>query len=600
MKKLFLILIVFFTITMQSQVANGTETKQNAFRSMNPQSVSTANFFSTMGNDGTIGKTSVLNLPKYLSWATPQMYGAVGDGITDDTAAINACLNSNLNVLFYGKYKISSTLSIKTDQYIYSNNAEILFTSDTLIALQAYDVTGWSINGKLKIKGNGKTNNTAAGLNIIGCSRYLVTGLSVFDVSGWGIIIEHGSGASEGNRGERGLLSNIFVKNCWEGVRYGNLAEYTSFTNVQISACNLGLNIMGGNVTIQGGNVTENTNGILLGGTLSTNNSHGIISNMSINHNTGYNLRVVNAEFGQTFSACHFYGEIAQNIEIVNSYGLIFDNCIIDGKIDNSDGNTPKGTHLFSNCQFDPYSNFVGSEVIIRDCITKNNSGSIVNNYDNKGLNKIIGEGYNKPSNYNILTNDPQAINKGGSLGLGGYFNNSSDFGVFAKIHGKKETSTNGSIDGYLAFETSNNTTAPYSKEVGRFSSTGAFKINNLSGTGDRSVLVGSDGTLKTGAGYKSYYAYLSQTGTSNPVVTVFENSIGSIVWTFASTGYSIGTLSGAFPVGKVYINGSNVNGGSSSSGFRSATTSTIDIRNYTSGVLANGYEAYIEIRVYP
>lgn len=99
---------------------------------------------------------------------------------------------------------------------------------------------------------------------------------------------------------------------------------------------------------------------------------------------------------------------------------------------------------------------------------------------------------------------------------------------------------------------------------------------------------------------YKVYIASMSQTGTSAPSVIVLENTIGSIVWTYNSTGYTIGTLSGAFPVGKVYVNGSNANAGSSSLGFRNATTSTIDIRNFVSGVLANGYEAYIEIRIYP
>jgi hypothetical protein len=47
---------------------------------------------------------------------------------------------------------------------------------------------------------------------------------------------------------------------------------------------------------------------------------------------------------------------------------------------------------------------------------------------------------------------------------------------------------------------------------------------------------------------YKKYVATVKQTGTSNPVVTVLENTIGTIVWTRDGVGQYIGTLSTAFP----------------------------------------------------
>lgn len=49
-----------------------------------------------------------------LGYVTPQMYGAKGDGVTDDTAAINACLAENDNVyLPDGVYMIDATVSVK-------------------------------------------------------------------------------------------------------------------------------------------------------------------------------------------------------------------------------------------------------------------------------------------------------------------------------------------------------------------------------------------------------------------------------------------------------------------------------------------------------
>ena len=51
---------------------------------------------------------------------------------------------------------------------------------------------------------------------------------------------------------------------------------------------------------------------------------------------------------------------------------------------------------------------------------------------------------------------------------------------------------------------------------------------------------------------YKSYVALISQSGTAAPTAIVLENTIGDIVWSFQSTGEYFGTLTGAFPSGKV------------------------------------------------
>jgi hypothetical protein len=51
---------------------------------------------------------------------------------------------------------------------------------------------------------------------------------------------------------------------------------------------------------------------------------------------------------------------------------------------------------------------------------------------------------------------------------------------------------------------------------------------------------------------YKSYVALISQSGTAAPSVTILENTIGNIVWTRFALGDYRGTLTGAFPSGKV------------------------------------------------
>jgi hypothetical protein len=54
------------------------------------------------------------------------------------------------------------------------------------------------------------------------------------------------------------------------------------------------------------------------------------------------------------------------------------------------------------------------------------------------------------------------------------------------------------------------------------------------------------------------YIATISQSGTSDPTVTVLENTIGDIVWTRTTNGDYRGTLTGAFPIDKTYLMLSN------------------------------------------
>jgi hypothetical protein len=69
------------------------------------------------------------------------------------------------------------------------------------------------------------------------------------------------------------------------------------------------------------------------------------------------------------------------------------------------------------------------------------------------------------------------------------------------------------------------------------------------SGGGDDTPIPPGDSGCK-----KLYVANLSQTGTANPGVNVYENTIGPIVWSRISTGLYRGTLTDAFPIGRTWV----------------------------------------------
>ena len=64
-------------------------------------------------------------------YTTPEMYGAVGDGIADDTNSLQKALNEKGLIVFGNgkKYKITGTLRIKKDTAINLNGSEVIYVT---------------------------------------------------------------------------------------------------------------------------------------------------------------------------------------------------------------------------------------------------------------------------------------------------------------------------------------------------------------------------------------------------------------------------------------------------------------------------------------
>ncbi len=102
---------------------------------------------------------------------------------------------------------------------------------------------------------------------------------------------------------------------------------------------------------------------------------------------------------------------------------------------------------------------------------------------------------------------------------------------------------------------------------------------------------------LKGARPYKSTVGYLTQAGTSAPVLTIVgEDNIGGLSTSYSSSGVYAITKTGAFTTGKTWV----MIGQSDPSGVQRAFPATVDaILIYASGGNGSLNAAPIEIRVY-
>lgn len=100
---------------------------------------------------------------------------------------------------------------------------------------------------------------------------------------------------------------------------------------------------------------------------------------------------------------------------------------------------------------------------------------------------------------------------------------------------------------------------------------------------------------------YKVYTALLSQSGITPPVATVLENTLeGTIVWSYNTIGFYIGTLVGAFTLNKTAAIISGIYQGSSQAIRKNNDTVHVFTNdNLGVGVNAELSETTLEIRVY-
>jgi Pectate lyase superfamily protein/Major tropism determinant N-terminal domain len=266
-------------------------------------------------------------------------YGLIGDGSTDNRNALNALLNTTApsgSVIYFpkGKYNFNSTISTNNRWFSFiSDLSEIHVTFDgELFNIQSSNTSdtsrNWTIENLL-FTGNSNGANQLGFLFFTDWASFVFSNC-VFRNFGNSLNSSGITIAKSGSPAFRtaGIISNCRFYDNYICIDLALRAEYVIITGCDIVNNTYGIRSNSGNMSITNNNINVNTYGIFCFS--GPNNSHSIISNNQINHNTGYALHLENCPLGFTLASNHIYDG---NIDIINSNGVSFIGGIQDANI---------------------------------------------------------------------------------------------------------------------------------------------------------------------------------------------------------------------------------------------------------------------------
>lgn len=151
------------------------------------------------------------------TYVTPQMYGAVGDGVTDDTTAVQAALDSGKNVRFISNYAVTSVIYSGSFHHVDFNGYQLMGigTANDFI----FEIYAAMYNYFTKI------DLRAAN----GCQQYYIGGLRMHSRSD--------------RQCQYNVIEGLYITECWQGFVWGAPLGGTSVWQAQSETYVIGFRV---------------------------------------------------------------------------------------------------------------------------------------------------------------------------------------------------------------------------------------------------------------------------------------------------------------------------------------------------------------------
>lgn len=314
-------------------------------------------------------------------------FGAIGDGVTDNTVSIQAALNSGSNIYIPSGNFISDELTVpdsvsmicgegaQSRITLKAGDNKTLLTCENLVTLKNFRLHGGSgLSQKEQITSTANRN----GLHIATQKNSLVDGLTIEGFENYGL---------RGIDSVGGLLERYAVTNCtfkknWTGCDTGLFGEYTRYNNNDVTDNYFGIRIRSGNVICNSNKIIKNGVGVFIDGN-NTNDGHGNLVGCTINHNTTA-FFAQNVENGFNVQGNQMFEGI---IKIENSTGVMIHGGIINAtefRLDSQGGLN----YILHNEMFPSYGNTItrltGDKTLLIDNFF--NDGSYLGNVTSRKL----------------------------------------------------------------------------------------------------------------------------------------------------------------------------------------------------------------------
>lgn len=236
-------------------------------------------------------------------------YGAIGNGIADDTVAIQSALDTSADVYFpAGTYLVRGLWVQFNHSNIHGDGpASILllssYVSGTLLNANAHDVSvhDLSLSGGNDVSHNLMVDPASVRNGIIvsaesDSSVHQAT-IHGFDSVGiWAVDITSTTQTTLS-------LSDVAIYDCWDALLIGRNSEYVHLANADIHHNRYGLDVEAGNFSGVNVKLNDNGYGLYLYGGSNPNNGHGNLTGSQITHSVVYSVYAIAVSIGFNLSA---------------------------------------------------------------------------------------------------------------------------------------------------------------------------------------------------------------------------------------------------------------------------------------------------------